>query len=42
MAVVADLTKKEDCYDLFKQVKKQYGEVNILINCAGRILEGDI
>lgn len=43
MAVVADLTKKEDCYQLFKEVQQYFdGKVDILINCAGKIMEGDI
>jgi 3-oxoacyl-[acyl-carrier protein] reductase len=43
MAVIANLTNRKDCVTLHKAVTSYFANrVDILINCAGKILAGDI
>src|SRR5690606_27915071 len=35
LAIVADVTKEEDCKRLIEETVKQFGKLNILVNNAG-------
>lgn len=42
MAVQCDLTEDHALFDLKTSIADKFGRLDILINCAGKILAGDL